>query len=55
MQNPSSTPCLRHRGRRWVPAHQLRMAWSKSRRACCCTDEDPVPSHDPTRASASWR
>jgi hypothetical protein len=54
-QKPSSTPALRHRGRRCVPAHQLRSARSKSRSACCCTEEDPSPSQVPLRASANWR
>lgn len=45
----------RHVGRRCEPPHQFFSAWSKSRSACCCTDEDPSPSHEPLRASASWR
>ncbi len=54
-QNPSLIPLRRQRGRPWVPAHQFRNAWSKSRKACCCTDEEPSPSHDARRASASCR
>ena len=54
-RNPSCRPRRRHVGRPWVPAKKPRHAWSRSRRACCCTVCEPPASHGfAFRASVSW-
>ncbi len=54
-RNPSWVPALRHVGRRWVPLKKLRIAWVKSRNACCWTVCDPAASQSySARAVVNW-
>ena len=54
-RNPSCLPALRHVGRRWGRSKKLRIAWAKSRNACCWTVCDPAASHSySARAAVNW-